>query len=99
MTKPLCSKPTCGKNAYRRSLCSSHYRWALRNVPGFRLNPGGDRGSKASDLLSEAFITGRIHAERGGRCAADTATRLFGEQVAEAYEAGYRRAMTKASAA
>jgi hypothetical protein len=42
------------------------------------------------DLLSQAIRTGRIHAERGGRCATDTANRLFGPRIAAAYERGYR---------
>jgi hypothetical protein len=96
MTKPLCSKPTCDKHAYRRDLCSAHYRWSLRHVPGFRRGPGRER---SDDLLSEASITGRIHARRGGRCAVDTAARLFGERVARAYEAGYHREIARVSAA
>lgn len=96
MTKPRCSKSYCGKNAYRRGLCSAHYKWSLRTVPGFRI---GQQGTKTSDLLSSAFITGRIHAERGARCAVDTCERLFGPRAARAYEDGYRREIARAAAA
>jgi hypothetical protein len=49
----------------------------------------------SEDLLAQASITGRIHARRGARCVVDTATRLYGERVAKAYEAGYRREIAR----
>jgi len=42
------------------------------------------------DLLSQAFLTGRIHAQRGSRCLTNRARELFGDEAAEKYEQGYR---------
>lgn len=92
--KPRCGKSMCHRRQYRRGLCRVHYADALEHTPGFRIADRAD-----PDLLSQASITGRIHARRGGRCAVDTATRLFGERVAKAYEAGYRSELAQAGAA
>ena len=94
--KPRCTESMCHRRQYRRGLCHVHYKHALEHVPGFRI---GQRGTKASDLLALAFHTGRIHADRGGRCAVDTCAELFGERAARAYEAGYRSEIARAAAA
>lgn len=92
----ICTKTDCERNAWRRGLCRKHYEWALKNVPGYRIKPGDGDRLRMSDLLSQASITGRIHAERGGRCATDTCVELFGAEAARAYEDGYRREVARA---